>query len=74
MAPSEPVAAAVAGEADYPLGHALAQLHGVYVLAQNAEGMVVVDMHAAHERILFEQIGAARAARDIEKQRLLEPA
>jgi len=73
MPVAAPLAENPAEAQEYPLGFAIAQLHGVYVLAQNRQGMVVVDMHAAHERIMYERLKNALETRAISTQPLLIP-
>ena len=71
---SRPAAPQGASDADWPLGRAVAQIAGTFILAENAQGLVIVDMHAAHERIVYERLKASFDDAAPAQQPLLIPA
>ena len=73
FAPTPMPAEAEGGDQIPPLGYALAQLHGIYILAENREGLILVDMHAAHERITYERLKTSWDEEKIRSQPMLVP-
>ena len=72
--PAQTEPASAPNDAAWPLGRALAQLQGIYILAENSQGLVIVDMHAAHERIVYERLKLQLDGAAITSQPLLIPA